>query len=228
MSIVENDTNSSRILHSTRDSNLFSRQLVLLGTYLGFQQPNFCSFACWCSLTGGNVYRPLSQTYGERIRIFNKNTHKTSTITNSLFDFYFFHSFRSHWLSLNQVSSLLDFLENRPTLFFLKPSGLQWSALAWEDVQPSYACGGRKQPNLESQKPQGARQTKEKSESSARNELEHYRDGGANYPLTTTPVSCAAQHHVGDGGHSCNLWWLFDPVMRTCGVQWKSDESTRH
>ena len=37
-------------------------------------------------------------------------------------------------------------------------------------------------------------------ESSTRNVLEHCRDGGANCLLTTTPVCCAAQHHVGDRG----------------------------
>ena len=31
----------------------------------------------------------------------------------------------------------------------------------------------------------------EKTESTARNVLEHCRDGGANYLLTTTPVSCS-------------------------------------
>ena len=42
------------------------------------------------------------------------------------------------------------------------------------------------------------------SESSARNVLENCRDGGANFLMTTSPVSCAAQHHVGDGGHPCS------------------------
>ena len=47
--------------------------------------------------------------------------------------------------------------------------------------------------------------------------------------LTTTPVFCAAQHHVGDIGHPCcTLWWLFDSVVRTRGVQWKFNESTKH
>ena len=43
-----------------------------------------------------------------------------------------------------------------------------------------------------------------KSESSARNVLEHCRDGGANCLLTTTPVTWATMHHVGDGGHLCS------------------------
>ena len=52
-----------------------------------------------------------------------------------------------------------------------------------------------------------------KSESSARNGL-GCCGGGANCLLTTTPVSCAAQHHVGDGGHQCSAFlWLFDPVV---------------
>ena len=71
--------------------------------------------------------------------------------------------------------------------------------------------------------------SQKKSESSARNVLEHCRDGGANCLLTTTMVSCGAQHHVGDGGHPYRtLWWLFDPVVRTRGTQWKSDNSTKH
>ena len=55
------------------------------------------------------------------------------------------------------------------------------------------------------------------------NVLEHCRDVGAICLLTTTPVSCAAQHHVGDGRHPCII-----PVVRTRGVQLKSDESTKH
>ena len=48
-------------------------------------------------------------------------------------------------------------------------------------------------------------------------------------PVDHNSVSCAAQYHVGDGGHPCsNLWWLFDPVVRISGVQWKSNESTKH
>jgi hypothetical protein len=36
--------------------------------------------------------------------------------------------------------------------------------------------------------------------------------------LTTTPVSCTTQHHIGDWGHPCSsLWWLFDPVVRNRG-----------
>ena len=48
---------------------------------------------------------------------------------------------------------------------------------------------------------------KKKSESSDRNLLEHCRDGGANYLFTTTPVSCVAQRHIGDGGHPCSTLW---------------------
>ena len=55
------------------------------------------------------------------------------------------------------------------------------------------------------------------------------RDGGADCLMTTTPISCAAQHHIGEGRHpSTTHWWLFDPVVCTRGVQWKSDESTKH
>lgn len=43
-----------------------------------------------------------------------------------------------------------------------------------------------------------------KSESSARNVQEHCRDEYARFLLTTSPVSCASQHHVGDGGHLCS------------------------
>ena len=58
-----------------------------------------------------------------------------------------------------------------------------------------------------------------KSESSVGNVLEHCRDGGTNFPLTTILVSCAAQHHLGDGGHPCStLWLLFVPVARSRGV----------
>ena len=65
----------------------------------------------------------------------------------------------------------------------------------------------RKEPYQESKesgKPHESRISSKKSESSARNVLEHCRDGGANCLLTTTPVSCAAQHHVGYGGHPCS------------------------
>ena len=37
-----------------------------------------------------------------------------------------------------------------------------------------------------------------KSQSCVRNALEHCRNGGANCLSTSTPVSCAAQHHIGD------------------------------
>ena len=53
-------------------------------------------------------------------------------------------------------------------------------------------------------KPQESGFVPKKSESSARNVLEHCRDGGANCPLTATPVSCAVQHHVGNEGHPCS------------------------
>ena len=59
-----------------------------------------------------------------------------------------------------------------------------------------------------------------KYESSARNVLEHCRDGGANCLLSTTPVSCGEQDHIGDRGHPCStLLLVIDPVVRTRGVQ---------
>ena len=48
---------------------------------------------------------------------------------------------------------------------------------------------------------------KKKSESSVRNVLEHCRDEGDNCLLTTTPVFCTTQHHIGDGGHPCSALW---------------------
>ena len=59
-----------------------------------------------------------------------------------------------------------------------------------------------------------------KSESSVRNVLEHCCDRGAKCLLTTAPVSCTARHHIGNVGHRCStLWWLFDPVVHTRGVE---------
>ena len=64
---------------------------------------------------------------------------------------------------------------------------------------------------------------------SAGNVLEHCRNGGVNCLLTSAPVSCAAQHHIGDGGHPCSThWWLFDPVVHTSGVQWKSNKKNKN
>ena len=55
------------------------------------------------------------------------------------------------------------------------------------------------------------------------------RDGGINCLLTTTPVSCTAQHHIGSGGHPCSiLWRFFDPMVHTSDVQWKSNENIKH
>ena len=85
-----------------------------------------------------------------------------------------------------------------------------------------------REPYQESKEPGKSQESSfspEKSESSARNVLEHCRDGGANCLLTTIPIFCAAQHDVRDGGHLCStLWWLFDPV---CVLVVYNDNSTR-
>ena len=90
------------------------------------------------------------------------------------------------------------------------------------DFQVEKAISGREpyQESKKSGKSQESGFSLRESESSARNVLEHRRDGGANCLLTTTPVSCTAQHHVDDGGHPCSvLWRSFDPVVHACSVQ---------
>jgi hypothetical protein len=48
--------------------------------------------------------------------------------------------------------------------------------------------------------------SQKKSESSAKNVLKHYRDGGVNCPLTTSPVSCTTQHHIDVTEYPCSTF----------------------
>ena len=48
-------------------------------------------------------------------------------------------------------------------------------------------------------------------------------------PIASWPQPRSLAPHTGEGEQpSSTLWWLFDPVVRTRAVQWKSDESTKH
>jgi hypothetical protein len=68
-------------------------------------------------------------------------------------------------------------------------------------------ASNRRKPYQESKEPDKPQESGLSPKKYESNVLEHCHDGGTNCMLTTTPVSCPTQHHVGDGGYPSSTLW---------------------